>query len=262
MTPEDVAPCPGGPPRVKDVALGALLRCCPPGAVRLLVQRHRAALRAYAPLLIEQERALDPPPRAGRPVQAFWLTEEQCLALVTLLRRLDGPELRAAIEAAFAGRRGAVEVVRVAELPEVPPPALAPAAPGLMGLLREWPDGARIQDLRLGELLGFGRARRVRELIEANLDRLAQEGEVCRAARQTSRSGGRPATEFWLNKRQALRLCMWARTDRADAAQSALLDAWEAWERAHPPAAADVPARLARLETLLVQLLPPGGRTP
>jgi hypothetical protein len=247
MKAADIAPCPGGAPRVKDVALAPVLGFCPAGAIRVFIQQHRRTLLAYGDLFLEQERPLEPPLRAGRPVSAYWLTEDQALALATLTRSLDQPEMRRAIERGFAAYHGkpARDVVRVTAMaePDVAPPASAPvAAPGaapaepaigavaLLGLLREWPDGARIQDLKLGELLGFGRAREIRPLIERNSERLEQDGEVCGTVPQTSAKGGRPATEYWLNKRQALRLCMWARTDKADAAQSALLDAWDAWE--------------------------------
>jgi hypothetical protein len=52
----------------------------------------------------------------------------------------------------------------------------------------------RIQDVRLGERLGFGRARRIRELVERNKDVLSQRDKVCRVERQTSSRGGRPSS--------------------------------------------------------------------
>ncbi|MGF7178285.1 hypothetical protein [Azospirillum doebereinerae] len=73
----------------------------------------------------------------------------------------------------------------------------------------------RILDLRLAEVLGFAQVRDIRKLIERHREVLERLGEVCATVAQTSRKGGRPATEFWLTKKQAVYLCTKAETERA-----------------------------------------------
>ncbi|WP_376958165.1 hypothetical protein ABNQ39_14165 [Azospirillum sp. A26] len=73
----------------------------------------------------------------------------------------------------------------------------------------------RVLDLRLAEVLGFSQVRDIRKLIERHREVLERFGEVCATVAQTSRKGGRPATEFWLTKKQAVYLCTKAETERA-----------------------------------------------
>ncbi|AWB07779.1 hypothetical protein A6A40_21080, partial (plasmid) [Azospirillum humicireducens] len=73
----------------------------------------------------------------------------------------------------------------------------------------------RVLDLRLAEVLGFSQVRDIRKLIERHREVLERLGEVCATVAQTSRKGGRPATEFWLTKKQAVYLCTKAETERA-----------------------------------------------
>jgi len=72
----------------------------------------------------------------------------------------------------------------------------------------------RILDLRLAEALGFKKPRDIRPLIERHREALERFGGICRAVRQ-NQGRGRPATEYRLNKRQALYLCTKSDTDRA-----------------------------------------------
>lgn len=72
----------------------------------------------------------------------------------------------------------------------------------------------RILDLRLAEALGFGRPRDIRQLIERHREALERLGGICGTVPQ-NRGRGRPSTEFWLTKKQAVYLCTKAETERA-----------------------------------------------
>jgi hypothetical protein len=64
----------------------------------------------------------------------------------------------------------------------------------------------RVQDLKLAEVLGFGRARDIRKLIERNREELERYGTLpCRAV--TPPGGGPVATEYWLNRKQTFLIC-------------------------------------------------------
>jgi hypothetical protein len=73
----------------------------------------------------------------------------------------------------------------------------------------------RILDLRLADALGFKRPADIRPLIERHREALERLGEVFRTVRKTSPKGGRPTSEFWLTKKQAVYLCTKAETERA-----------------------------------------------
>lgn len=73
----------------------------------------------------------------------------------------------------------------------------------------------RIHDLKLAEALGFVRTRDIRKLIERHRAALERFGKVCAMVAQTSDVGGRPANEYWLNKRQAIYIATQAKTPRA-----------------------------------------------
>lgn len=73
----------------------------------------------------------------------------------------------------------------------------------------------RILDVRLAEALGFDRPRDIRKLVERHREGLNRFGEVCATVAQTTRRGGRPGQEFWLNERQALYLCTKSETPNA-----------------------------------------------
>lgn len=78
-------------------------------------------------------------------------------------------------------------------------------------------DGAepRIRDLRLADALGFVRGADIRKLIRRHLGTLRSFGEVCAIWRKPSAQGGRPGTDYWLNKRQALFITAKSDTERA-----------------------------------------------
>lgn len=72
----------------------------------------------------------------------------------------------------------------------------------------------RVLDLRLGEVLGFSQVRDIRKLIERHREVLERLDGICATVAQ-NRGRGRPATEFWLTKKQAVYLCTKAETERA-----------------------------------------------
>lgn len=86
----------------------------------------------------------------------------------------------------------------------------------------------RILDLRLAEVLGFSQGRDIRKLIERHREALERLGEVCATMAQTSRKGGRPATEFWLTKKQAICITTKAETDRATDITVAVVELFDA----------------------------------
>jgi len=68
-------------------------------------------------------------------------------------------------------------------------------------------------DLDLASWLGYENLYRIRTLIERNRHELEQHGLLTAVVKS---SGGRPATEFWLNPDQATAACQLARTPMAE----------------------------------------------
>ena len=87
----------------------------------------------------------------------------------------------------------------------------------------------RVYDMRLAERLGFAEPRMIRNLIKRNHDKLLKFG-VCYAVEQTAgEQGGRPATEFYLNQRQAIFICMKSETERAFDVQVEIVRVFDAY---------------------------------
>lgn len=87
----------------------------------------------------------------------------------------------------------------------------------------------RVHDLHLADRLGFAEPRMIRNLIKRNHDKLLKFG-VCYAVEQTSgNQGGRPATEYFLNQRQAVFICMKSETDRAFDVQVEIVRVFDAY---------------------------------
>jgi hypothetical protein len=78
-------------------------------------------------------------------------------------------------------------------------------------------DELRIQDVRIGERLGFDRPRKIRELIERNKEELETYGALAPHGGAQLRENGATIVvdEFWLNEPQTLLLCMFSRTEKA-----------------------------------------------
>ena len=88
---------------------------------------------------------------------------------------------------------------------------------------------ARIRDIELAERLGFAESRMIRKLIKYHNDKLLNFG-VCYAVEQTSGTqGGRPSTEFYLNQKQALFVCMKSETDKAFDVQVEIIRIFDAY---------------------------------
>jgi hypothetical protein len=124
--------------------------------------------------------------------------------------------------------------------------------------LREFDGEARVQDLRLGEVLGFDRPRDVRKIIQRNEAELVRYGLVCAAMAQTlsrrGRAEGRPTKEYHLNEAQALLICMFSETHRAADAREQIIRVFLAWRHGHlveDRQWAAMERRIAQLEKLI-----------
>src|SRR3546814_6542715 len=101
----------------------------------------------------------------------------------------------------------------------------------------------RIFDERLAEALGMSRARDIRKLIANHRDALARLGQVCATVAQTRPAGGRPATAYWLNQKQALYLCTKSEAPLATEVTLQMVEVFDAWlDRPRLPAEAETPA--------------------
>jgi hypothetical protein len=95
--------------------------------------------------------------------------------------------------------------------------------------LQEFGGVPLVQDLRLGEVLGFSSPVDIRKLIRRNRDRLERHGDLIAMAARKSGARGRPINSFYLNERQAYRLCMWSDAPNADAVQEQMVEVFLAW---------------------------------
>ncbi|PXX36233.1 MULTISPECIES: hypothetical protein [unclassified Thalassospira] len=104
-------------------------------------------------------------------------------------------------------------------------------------------DEPRICARHLGESLGFDRPRKIRDLIERNLEELNTYGPTPhRGAMVRIGSGAqRNVQEYWLNEEQALLICMFARTTRAQAVRREVITVFTAWRQNRMPIV--IPAR-------------------
>lgn len=96
--------------------------------------------------------------------------------------------------------------------------------------LREFDGEARVQDLRLAEVLGFENPVNIRRLIRGNLTKLEKHGLIFSAAEKfPGQRRGPAATVYHLNERQAYRLCMWSDAPNADAVQEQMVEVFFAY---------------------------------
>lgn len=88
----------------------------------------------------------------------------------------------------------------------------------------------RVLDTDLAEQLGFERPRAVRQLIDRHSDLLLGRGNL---PHRVAKSGlrGRPAKSFYLNEAQALMICLFCRTERADEVRNQVVDVFMAWRK-------------------------------
>lgn len=86
----------------------------------------------------------------------------------------------------------------------------------------------RVQDLRLGEALGFARPRAIRQIIDRNTLELQAYGT---SATRRGAYRGKSFTEYFLNEPQALLICMWSNTAQAAAVRKMLIDVFMEYRR-------------------------------
>lgn len=110
--------------------------------------------------------------------------------------------------------------------------ANANAAPVFQSLaVAEFEGEPRIRDLDLAERLGFERPRKIRELIERNVDEIQGMG-ICPAVGQNHGGGrGRPTREYYLNEEQALLVSVLSNAPNAPAVRQMLIRTFVAYRR-------------------------------
>ncbi|KZC97216.1 hypothetical protein [Thalassospira xiamenensis] len=98
-------------------------------------------------------------------------------------------------------------------------------------------DEPRIRDERLGECLGMARPRDIRKLIERNTAELEGFGPLRHrgAMVEIGSRATREVKEYWLNEEQALLICMFARTSRAQAVRREVITVFTAWRQRRMP---------------------------
>ena len=84
----------------------------------------------------------------------------------------------------------------------------------------------RIHDLHLAEQLGFDRPRKIRDIIKRNHDKLLKFGGCPTVGRVIA---GNETTEFYLNQRQAIFICMKSETERAFDVQVEIVRVFDAY---------------------------------
>ena len=108
--------------------------------------------------------------------------------------------------------------------------------------LTEFGDEPRIQDLVLGERLGFDRPRKIRDIIARNRVELEVYGELPQksgiravsphsGAKGASAVNGRTGSAYYLNEGQALVICALSRTEKAAQIRKLIIDVFMAWRR-------------------------------
>lgn len=89
----------------------------------------------------------------------------------------------------------------------------------------------RVRDIQLAEKLGMSRPRDIRaNLIVPNLVELRGYGDL-REMNANAGKVGRPALEYRLNEQQALLLCMFSRTEKAQAVRKEVIEVFTAYRR-------------------------------
>lgn len=89
----------------------------------------------------------------------------------------------------------------------------------------------RVRDIDLGKKLGLAQPRDVRRTIDAHLRILNACGVVARRARTSGPLGGRPTTEYWLNREQALIVASRSETEVGEQTLLMLVQAFSLFEQ-------------------------------
>lgn len=89
----------------------------------------------------------------------------------------------------------------------------------------------RVRDIDLGARLGLAQPRDIRGTIKANADFLNIFGFIARRAQNHQGGKGRPATEYWLNRNQALYIATRSDTEIGKRTTALLVQAFDAFEK-------------------------------
>lgn len=96
--------------------------------------------------------------------------------------------------------------------------------------LLEFEGEVRIQDLRLAEALGFAYPVDIRKLIRRHKTKLERHGLIfATVAKFPGQSRGPAGKVFYLNERQAYRLCMVSDAPNAELVQDQMIEVFVAW---------------------------------
>lgn len=88
----------------------------------------------------------------------------------------------------------------------------------------------RLEDMLLGEKLGYENPRKIRELIKRNIVELEAYGGCPTVGRLVE---GNQVTVYYLNEAQALLICMFSRTEKAAEVRKAIIEVFMAYRNAH-----------------------------
>lgn len=109
----------------------------------------------------------------------------------------------------------------------------------------------RILDVTLADKLGMKNRHSIRSTIEANRQELEAYGEVSQHSRETTKRGGRPSTEYYLNEAQCLLVCMYSRTEKAAIVRKAIIEVFMAYRRGELVPATITPAQQSKLQQIV-----------
>lgn len=98
----------------------------------------------------------------------------------------------------------------------------------------------RIRDLDLAARLGFGNPIDIRKLVRRYGDDLGRMGVLATVAKTSSEQGGRPATEFYLNRKQAIFITTKSETPEATDITIEIIERFEAYEQGAAKSGADL----------------------
>ena len=105
---------------------------------------------------------------------------------------------------------------------------------------------ARILDTVLAEHLGMANIYKIRELIRGHAEELQSFGELSPQRGETSAKGGRPSEAYYLNRQQALLICILSKTEKAKLVRAEVIRRFDAFEELTRPAPVLRPVRRRR----------------
>ncbi len=88
---------------------------------------------------------------------------------------------------------------------------------------------SRVHDLALANRLEFSQSLDIRKLIKRHESKLLKFGVLATVAKTSNDQGGRPTTEFYLNQRQAVFICMKSETEKAFDVQVEIVRVFDAY---------------------------------